>query len=442
MNKCYQPYKKIEISNYFQSLAALVFFVIIGWVFVHSHHVDLTKYARMALLLQNLSREDVIFQQRILSIEAHHIHHYDHLAKSQKEIDHLIKNLQDLDQKNNIKAHLKVYQTLVNTRNALSNHFLSSYAVMRNSMLSLPKSLQMMESDLSSLQFYQIDRLVHTAFRFHNLHHSAAYQKVMKLSQSLALESWARQEKVIYLFQHVHLFAEKSQKVRETSKKIANLSGAADIRHMQKIVQQECHRLERLVNRDNTILYISCVFLLLIIVCAFLKLQRTASYLRKTIGNLDFQQRALDQHAIVSIANASGQIIYANEQFIENSQYSKEDLLGQQHRIVKSGYHSDDFFKKLWGTISSGKTWQGEMCNKRKDGTLFWVQTTIVPFMTEDNKPHRYISIRTNISKNKAMEAELKAHHSELEEQVRQRTLSLQSTVQQLQQEVRTRKSA
>ena len=119
------------------------------------------------------------------------------------------------------------------------------------------------------------------------------------------------------------------------------------------------------------------------------------------------QKFALDQHAIVSITDTNGTILYANDRFCEISGYQRHELIGQNHRIVKSGIHPPEIFRDMWGTISLGHVWHGEVCNRGKAGQLYWVSATIVPLLGPDGQPEQYIAIRTDISDRKHMEAEL-----------------------------------
>jgi PAS domain S-box-containing protein len=122
---------------------------------------------------------------------------------------------------------------------------------------------------------------------------------------------------------------------------------------------------------------------------------------------LTFQKHALDEHAIVSIANAAGDITYVNDKFCAISGYDREELLGINHKIVKSDEHSDAFFVAMWKTISSGHTWHGEIKNVDKTGRDYWVKTTIVPTLNDMGKPFQYVGIRTEITEDKKRVAEI-----------------------------------
>ncbi|WP_430515287.1 PAS domain S-box protein [Cytobacillus firmus] len=130
--------------------------------------------------------------------------------------------------------------------------------------------------------------------------------------------------------------------------------------------------------------------------------------LQESLEELSDVNRALNDSSIIAITDQRGIIQFVNDTFCEISGYLREELLGQDHHILNSGYHSKDFFKEMWKTIGRGNTWRGEVRNRAKDGSHYWVHTTIVPFLNKQGKPYRYVSIRNDITEQKQAEEALK----------------------------------
>lgn len=131
--------------------------------------------------------------------------------------------------------------------------------------------------------------------------------------------------------------------------------------------------------------------------------------------NISLLKSAIDEAAIVAITDSKGIITYANKKFCQISGYSPEELIGSTHRIINSSYHPREFFKEMWRTIAAGKVWEGEICNKAKAGNLYWVNTTIVPFMNELGKPQAYVAVRYEITERKLAEEKLQINSRKLE---------------------------
>ncbi|MBC7714725.1 MAG: PAS domain S-box protein [Rhizobacter sp.] len=149
---------------------------------------------------------------------------------------------------------------------------------------------------------------------------------------------------------------------------------------------------------------------------SFLYAERTEKKIRDLLY-------AIDASSIVAFTDFNGKITYVNDKFCEISGYSREELIGQNHRIINSGFHPREFFTDLWTTIKSGKIWKGEIKNKAKDGSMYWVFTTIVPVLNERGRPREFLSIRYDVTEKKKLEEEhIRTQQEKMETKINQET--------------------
>jgi len=179
------------------------------------------------------------------------------------------------------------------------------------------------------------------------------------------------------------------------------------------VSRERKYRREEVVagNTRQKLLAGAGLLLLLLVAWGVRRIARSRQAEVEALRELEYQKRAIDQHSILAVTDLRGDIIEVNDLFCQVSQYSREEVIGHNHRMLKSGEHPDSFYADLWATVSAGLVWHGEVCNKKKDGSLYWVDSSIVPVTNDAGVILRYIAIRTDITARK--QAELARQESE-----------------------------
>lgn len=264
-----------------------------------------------------------------------------------------------------------------------------------------------LESSLSSLQHLTIDNPVQRSLLVKVK--TLSTKNISELRKTISLSRNQKKDEALKLVK-----SDQGKNLMDNVRLI--------IKKMENEEQVLLSRRELKTNKVHVIgNYIRVIFSLIFLTIVFIvifRLRLESSTLKKQVDRrtielaqkvreLNFQKQALDEHAIVSITNVKGEIIYVNEKFSDITGYSREELLGDNHRILKSDEHSPEFYSNMWKTISNGNIWKGEIKNKTKFGGYYWVNSTIVPSLDINGKPFQYVSIRTDITKRKQIEYQL-----------------------------------
>ncbi len=379
-------------------------------------------YNRVIELLGLIKQEDSTFNQDILKVRYNLLMHYDTLKNERVNMTSLLHKIQNKefeahhhDTEIN-EQHIKALETLINNKLDLVETFKSRNAILKNSSRYLPSGVEtmvkgMIEHKVSTQLINQIYGLLSNTLSYSITADETFKNQVIDLVTVIDTSRQRYppelQQALDHLFLHAHIIIREKPAVDDLAEQITNTNIAQQLDNLANNYTY----YHNIMNDEKRIyqryLYIFTLALLGYISYIVLRLRNSAAKLKRTVIDLNYQKFAMDQHSIVSIADVTGKILYVNDRLVDVSQYSHEELLGQDHNKLSSGYHSAEFFSNMWRTIASGKVWNGQIKNRSKNGRYYWVDSTIVPFMDENNKPYQYISIRTDITTHKELEEAL-----------------------------------
>jgi len=396
--------------------------LLMSFLYIKTQATDLDKHNQIINHANQFKRVDAIFNQHILEIRQGLLPYYDStenkMLELEKHLDATALMAMQLHPvlTNSIAQHLQTTTQALMQKQELFEEFKSSNAVLRNSLRYLPIAITQFNARLpSDASTNKLKQALNTLLRdtlVSNLNSDIPFSPTLtsrstNLKNTLAQQAPELQQELDVLLTHVRIALDNK---RQTDKQVSQLLNLPTAQNMDALLIAYGVEYDKIIQNADTYrlaLYGISVLLLAYIAGILFQLNRTTAILRHTITDLNYQKFALDQHAIVSITNQKGIITYANQKFCDINQRPETELIGQNHRIIKSDHHPHAFFKQLWDTVTQGKVWRGQIQNQASDGNRYWTDTTIVPFMDNKNKPYQYITIRTNISASKQAEQSL-----------------------------------
>ncbi|MES9855547.1 MAG: response regulator [Sedimenticola sp.] len=411
--------KSIGLKLLFRGLLLLLLLGALGLLYLGSRPIDRTLHTQLLQQIYLLKTANSLLNEELIQTKANMRPHYDPLVEAITRLERSASEIQRLAEGKwggILDRSIVAVNGVIASKRARVENFKSHHAVLRNSTHYLPLVTDQFITQLNSqgegnenhrAALHLLNSLLSFSINSDPKHEAGARQwmKILEIVQSDLQPT--SQVTLDSLLIHSRLVMEYTNDVDQLMEQGAQILLDDEIDRMHRIYQHYSEDRDADAALYRTLLFITSAILLIAVIAVFVKLQLASTTLRQAMTELNFQKFALDQHALVSITDAKGDITYVNQQFCELSGYSSEELIGQNHRIVKSDAHSREFFRDLWRTIAKGEVWHGEVKNHTKEGGYYWVSATIVPFLDGQGKPFQYVSIRTNITARKRMEVEI-----------------------------------
>ena len=384
---------------------ALVLAPLLISLFIKAQAPDPVKHNRILTALNKMERLDSEIDLLTLKTRYRLQNNYDGLVGAINETKQIQRELKTGEYAIFQRGDKKIDRTIeeldqvIHSREEAIERFKSLNSVLKNSLFYFPRITEETIRTTRSNRALQenLQSLMHNVLMLHigkeNGNVEAVIQKIETAPHPPSLE-----ENINLLLQHARYIFKYEAEIDRLIQKITSGRMHQLERELKFSYEASFNQLFTIANYYYFFLALTALLLFSYAAYSFFRLRENTSSLRNAYAEIKNQQFAIDQHAIVSIADAQGNIIYANDKFCQISQYGYEELYGKNHRIIKSNFHPPSFFQYLWLCIASGKVWRGEICNRAKDGSLYWLDSTIVPFLDHKGVPIQYIAIQTNIT--------------------------------------------
>lgn len=396
----------------------LLFVAIFSLVFVYLNFAPghagggVKQHERVMAILDQITDLDNNFDEKVLMVRTAILNNYDVFIELNAAMEKQ-KELLNKEEASDTSADSTAFREettglfhAFDEKLALMEQMTADRAIFLNSQHYLPVATSLLMEKLDSTASPRLNRIVTGLYRYVAMPSPGLNRSLREQMEAFDQAAFPEPTRALInnLFMHAEVLLGKGYAVDALAREILDIPTTEHIEKLVRLQQQRHSRFIEKGERFTTILIAFALLLLLYILVIIYRQQKMAEELKQTLSELEYQKFALDQHSIVAVTDKAGKIIYANDKFCEISQYSHNELIGQDHRLLNSGFHPRSFFVDMWKTIASGKTWHGEVKNRRKDGSFYWVETSIIPFRNQQGTIERYVAIRTDITARKEAE--------------------------------------